>query len=77
MDEFTAVENYLRHSEYPDGLPKGEKANLRHKCHRNFKFEAGILYYKRTKSTTESAPEDPVDCSPSLLPIILLWGRMY
>ena len=50
MDEFTAVENYLRYGKYPDGLPKGEKANLRRKCHTNFMFEDGLLYYRRARS---------------------------
>ena len=45
-DEFTAVETYLRCSQYPNGMTKGEKANLRRKCKNNFKFETGMLYYK-------------------------------
>ena len=47
MEEFTVVENYLRHGRYPEGLSKGEKANLRRKCRKNFLFKDGILYYKR------------------------------
>ena len=39
MDEFTIVENYLRYGKYPDGLTKGEKANVRRKCHNNFLSE--------------------------------------
>ena len=42
-DEFTAVETYLRCSQYTKGMTKGEKANLRRKC----KFETGMLYYKK------------------------------
>ena len=30
--EFTAVETYLRSSQYPKGMTKGEKANFRRKC---------------------------------------------
>lgn len=44
-DEFSAVEAYLRSSQYPKGFSKGEKANFRRKC-KNFKFETGILYKK-------------------------------
>ena len=31
-DKFTAVETYVRSSQYPKGMTKGEKANLRRKC---------------------------------------------
>ena len=44
-DEFTAVKTYLRCSQYPKGMTKGE--NLRRKCKNNFKFETGMLYYKK------------------------------
>ena len=44
--EFTAVETYLRSSQYPKGMTKGEKANFRRKCKNNFKFETGMLYFK-------------------------------
>ena len=53
MDEFTIVENYLRYGKYLDGLQKGEKANLRSKCHNNFLFESGLLYYNRARSRSE------------------------
>ena len=46
-DEFTAVETYLRCSQYPKGMTKGEKANLRRKCKNNLKFETEMLYYKK------------------------------
>ena len=48
-DEFTAVETYLRCRQYHKGMTKGEreKANLRRKCKNNFKFETGMLYYKK------------------------------
>ena len=36
----------LRSSQYPKGMTKGEKTNLRRKCKNNFKFETGMLYYK-------------------------------
>ena len=46
-DEFTAVETYLRSSQYPKGMTKGEKANFRRKCKNNVKFETGMLCYKK------------------------------
>ena len=47
-DEFTAVETYLRSSQYPQEHDKErEKANLRLNCKNNFKFETGMLYYKK------------------------------
>ena len=58
MEEFTVVENYLHHGRYPDGLSKGEKANLRRKCRNNFLFESGLLYYRRAKGADE-AEEEP------------------
>ena len=54
MDEFIIVETYLRHGKYLDGLRKGEKANLMHKCHNNFLFESGLLYNRRSGSTSEA-----------------------
>ena len=42
-DGFTAVKTYVRSSQYPKGMTKGEKANLRRKCKSNFKFETGML----------------------------------
>ena len=42
-----AVETYLRSSQYPKGMTKGEKANLRRKCKNNFMFETEMLYYKK------------------------------
>ena len=54
-DEFTAVETYLRCSQYPKGMTKGEKANLRRKCKNNFKFETRMLYYK--KDGIDEAPK--------------------
>ena len=38
MDEFAAVENYVRFGKYPSDMEKGDKANLRKKCSNNFKF---------------------------------------
>ena len=31
-----------------EGISKGDKANLRRKC-KNFKFNCGVLYFKRVK----------------------------
>ena len=65
MDELTGNENYLHHGKYPDGLSKGEKANLRHKCQRNFLFEHGLLYYRsivyvnKDRRDTGGILEDP------------------
>ena len=53
MEEFAVVENYLRRRRYPDGLSKGEKANLRRKCRKNFLFEGGLLYYRRANGADE------------------------
>ena len=53
-DEFrvTAVETYVRSSQYPKGMTIGEMANLRRKCRNNFKFETGMLYYTRKMIST-------------------------
>ena len=56
-NEFVAVENYLHYGKYPEDLTKGEKANFRRKCRNNFKFDAGILYYKVKKAKDASNPE--------------------
>ena len=47
-DEFSVVEDYLRRNQYPEGISKGDKANLRRKC-KNVKFDCGVLYFKREK----------------------------
>ena len=47
-DEFSVVENCLRRKQYPEGISKEYKANLRRKC-KNFKFDCGVLYFKRVK----------------------------
>ena len=61
-DEFAIVVRYLRDGRYPDGMEKGEKANLRRKCHRNFKLEDGILYYRTSsagkQNESKAANED-------------------
>ena len=31
-DEFSVVEDYLRMNQYPKGISKGDKANLKRKC---------------------------------------------
>ena len=41
MEDLAAV------GEYPSGINKGEKANLRRKCRNNFKLEGRVLYYKK------------------------------
>ena len=48
-EEYAVIESYLRFGEYPNNMEKGEKANLRRKCRNNFKFDSGILYYKKAK----------------------------
>ena len=52
-NDFAIVENYLLRNEYPVGMKKGDKANLRRRCRTNFKLEEGILYYQ--KSTQDGA----------------------
>ena len=42
-----SLETYLRCSQYPKGMTKGEMANSRRKCKNNFKLETGMLYYKK------------------------------
>ena len=44
-DEFSVVEDYLRRNQYPEGISKGDKANLRCKC----KLDCGVLYFKKVK----------------------------
>ena len=46
MEDLTDIERYLLRGEYPAGLSKGDKANLRWRCRNNFKLEAGVLYYR-------------------------------
>ena len=41
-DEFSVVENYLRRNQYPEGISKEDKANLRRKC-KIFKFDCEVL----------------------------------
>ena len=53
MEELSAVDAYLRRGEYPSGIGKGEKANLRRRCRNNFKLEDGILYYKKAGEVLE------------------------
>ena len=48
QDEFSVIEDYLRMNQYPKGISKGDKANLRRKC-KNFKFDCGVLYFRRVK----------------------------
>ena len=58
MDELAIVESYLRDGRYPDGMEKGEKANLRRKCRRSFKFEDGILYYRTSSAKQDESKEN-------------------
>lgn len=46
MDNLAQIESYLRFGTYPEGMSKGEKSNLRRKCHKNFKFSDGTLYHR-------------------------------
>ena len=45
--ELDILQKYLLHGEYPVGMTKADKANLRRKCRNNFKTEDGILYYQK------------------------------
>ena len=56
MEDLTAVDTYLRKGEYPSGIGKGEKANLRRRCRNNFKLEGGVLYYKKALSSLHHGP---------------------
>ena len=47
-DEFSVVEDYLRRNQYPEGISKEDKADLRGKC-KTFKFNCEVLYFKRVK----------------------------
>ena len=47
FEKLKDIETYVRRGDYPAGLTKAEKANFRRKCRQNFKFEDGILYYKK------------------------------
>ena len=49
MDEFAAVENYVRFCKYPSGVEKGDKANLRKKCNNNFKLSVDLSITRRKK----------------------------
>ena len=79
-DEFTAVETYLRSNQYPKGMTKGKKANLRRKCKNNFKFETGMLYYKKNgideaskwKICVRSDDEKKADTG-----VMPFWNRRY
>ena len=53
MEDLAAVDAYLRRGEFPSGITKGEKANLRRKCHNNFKLEEGVLYYKKASDESD------------------------
>ena len=49
--ELGIVEKYLLRGEYPVGMTKADKANLRRKCRNNFKTEDGVLYYRKNVET--------------------------
>ena len=51
-EDLLTVEQYIRYGKYPEGMPKGEKANLRRKC-KNFKFEDGILYHRKSSDSSQ------------------------
>ena len=53
MEDLAEVDAYLRRGEYPMGMSKGEKANLRRKCRNNFKLGGGMLYYKKAKDESD------------------------
>ena len=55
MEDLTAIDTYLRKGEYPCGMSKGEKANLRRRCRNNFKLEDGLLYYKKAPSIADDS----------------------
>ena len=50
LQNLQEIQDYLQRGEYPSGLDKGQKANFRRKCKNNFKFEDGVLYYRKHSS---------------------------
>ena len=58
MEELAVVENYLRFGRYPDAYSNEEKANLRRKCHNNYQFNNGVLYYRRAIKSNISKQEE-------------------
>jgi hypothetical protein len=57
LEDLTDIERYLLCGEYPAGLSKGDKANLRRRCRNNFKLEAGVLYYRRASGEDDESGE--------------------
>ena len=57
MEEFRkerrVVEQCLMHGEYPEGMSKSEKANLRRKCRNNYKLEDGVLHYRKNVTSDD------------------------
>ena len=53
VEDLAAVDAYVRRGEYPSGITKGEKANLRRKCRNNFKLEEEVLYYKKASDESD------------------------
>ena len=47
QERLQGIENYLRRGEYPAGTEKKDKPNFRRRYRNNYKFEGGILYYKK------------------------------
>lgn len=47
LERLQEIEDYLRRGKYPDDIQKKDKPNFRRRCRNNFKFEGGILYYKK------------------------------
>ena len=56
-DEFTAVETYVRSSQYPKGRTMGEKANLRRKCRNVIHKKDGIDEASKWKICVRSDDE--------------------
>ena len=50
MEEFDIIEDYLRHAYgvYPIGITKDQTR----KCRNNYRFDEGILYYKKKTDTS-------------------------
>ena len=50
MEEFDIIEDYLRHAygDYPIGITKDQTR----KCRNNYRFDEGILYYKKKTDTS-------------------------
>ena len=50
-----SVEQYLMHEEYPEGMAKSKKPNLRKRYWNNYKLEGGVLHYRKNVTSDDKA----------------------